>query len=173
MTNTKLLPGVFLPPLVLDSSGLLCSNWSHTHGTTPRGLVARSLSVELWSVWTRSDPLSASAAASTAARQRSGWSWQPQTQSGEQRFSIPSGDVCASQQHTLPRRPRHKAPVREDVAVAVVLACMCVYGCTDSVVLYLVYTLTHKMFKRMLFITTKHNTQILGVIPFIKLQNDT
>ena len=27
--------------------------------------------------------------------------------------------------------------------------------------------------KRMLFIRTKHNMQIFGVIPFIKLQNDT
>ena len=32
---------------------------------------------------------------------------------------------------------------------------------------------THKMFKRTLFIRTKHNIRIFGVIPFIKLQNDT
>ena len=32
---------------------------------------------------------------------------------------------------------------------------------------------THKRFKRMLFIQTKHNMQIFRVIPFIKLQNDT
>ena len=32
---------------------------------------------------------------------------------------------------------------------------------------------THKRFTRMLLITTKHNTQIFRVIPFIKLQNDT
>ena len=34
-------------------------------------------------------------------------------------------------------------------------------------------TQKHKRFKIMLFITTKHNMHILGVIPFIKLQNDT
>ena len=32
---------------------------------------------------------------------------------------------------------------------------------------------THKRFKRTLFIMTKHNQQIFGLIPFIKLQNDT
>ena len=32
---------------------------------------------------------------------------------------------------------------------------------------------THKMFKRTLFIRTKHNMQMFGVIAFIKLQNDT
>ena len=32
---------------------------------------------------------------------------------------------------------------------------------------------THKRLKRTLFIRTKHNMQIFGVIPFIKLQNDT
>ena len=32
---------------------------------------------------------------------------------------------------------------------------------------------THKRFKRMLFIRTKHNLQIFGVIHFIKLQNNT
>ena len=32
---------------------------------------------------------------------------------------------------------------------------------------------THKRFKRMLFIRTKHNMRILGVIPFTKLQNVT
>ena len=31
----------------------------------------------------------------------------------------------------------------------------------------------HKRFKRTLFIRTKHNMRIFGVIPFIKLQNDT
>ena len=34
-------------------------------------------------------------------------------------------------------------------------------------------TQTHKMFKITLFIKTKHNMRILGIIPFIKLQNDT
>ena len=32
---------------------------------------------------------------------------------------------------------------------------------------------THKKFERTLFIRTKHNLQIFGVIPFNKLQNDT
>ena len=32
---------------------------------------------------------------------------------------------------------------------------------------------THTGFKRTLFIRTKHNLYIFGVIPFIKLQNDT
>ena len=32
---------------------------------------------------------------------------------------------------------------------------------------------THKRFKRALFIGTKHNVRILGVISYIKLQNDT
>ena len=32
---------------------------------------------------------------------------------------------------------------------------------------------THERFKRALFIRTKHYMQILGVIPFINLQNDT
>ena len=32
---------------------------------------------------------------------------------------------------------------------------------------------THKKFKRMLFIRTKHNMRIIQVIPFIKLQHDT
>ena len=32
---------------------------------------------------------------------------------------------------------------------------------------------TRKKFNRMLFIRTKHNMQIFGVIPFIKLQNNT
>ena len=32
---------------------------------------------------------------------------------------------------------------------------------------------TYKRFKRMLFIRTKHNMPIFGVIPFIKLENDT
>ena len=32
---------------------------------------------------------------------------------------------------------------------------------------------THRWFKRTLFIQTKHNMQILGVIPIIKLQNDS
>ena len=32
---------------------------------------------------------------------------------------------------------------------------------------------THKMFKRTLFIRTKYNMRIVGVIPFIELQNDT
>ena len=32
---------------------------------------------------------------------------------------------------------------------------------------------THKRFKRTLFIRTKHSMQIFGLIPFIKLQNDT
>ena len=32
---------------------------------------------------------------------------------------------------------------------------------------------THKRLKRTLFIRTKHNMQILGVIPFFKLQNNT
>ena len=32
---------------------------------------------------------------------------------------------------------------------------------------------TPQRFKRTLFIRTKHNTRIFGVIPFIKLQNDT
>ena len=32
---------------------------------------------------------------------------------------------------------------------------------------------THERFRRMLFIRTKHNMRIVGVIPFIKLQNDT
>ena len=31
----------------------------------------------------------------------------------------------------------------------------------------------HERFRRTLFIGTKHNMQIVGVIPFIKLQNDT
>ena len=31
---------------------------------------------------------------------------------------------------------------------------------------------THKKFKGTLFIRTKHNKRIFGVIPFIKLQND-
>ena len=37
----------------------------------------------------------------------------------------------------------------------------------------LAVTQTCKRFKRMLFIRIKHNLQILGVIPFIKLQNNT
>ena len=32
---------------------------------------------------------------------------------------------------------------------------------------------TRKRFNRMLFIRTKHNMRIFGVIPFVKLQNDT
>ena len=32
---------------------------------------------------------------------------------------------------------------------------------------------THKRFKRTLFIRTKHNMRIFGLIPFIELQNDT
>ena len=32
---------------------------------------------------------------------------------------------------------------------------------------------THKRFKRTLFIRTKHNMYIFGVIPSTKLQNDT
>ena len=32
---------------------------------------------------------------------------------------------------------------------------------------------THKSLKRTLFIRTKHNIRIFGVISFIKLQNDT
>ena len=32
---------------------------------------------------------------------------------------------------------------------------------------------TRKMFRRTLFIRTKHDMQIFGVIPFIKLQNNT
>ena len=32
---------------------------------------------------------------------------------------------------------------------------------------------THKRFKRRLFIRTKYNMRIFGIIPFIKLQNDT
>ena len=32
---------------------------------------------------------------------------------------------------------------------------------------------THKRFQRTLFIRTKHSMQIFGVIPFVKLQNDT
>ena len=32
---------------------------------------------------------------------------------------------------------------------------------------------THKKLKRMLFIRTKHNMRILGVIPLTKLENDT
>ena len=32
---------------------------------------------------------------------------------------------------------------------------------------------TDERFKIMLFIRTKHNTRISGVIPFVKLQNDT
>ena len=32
---------------------------------------------------------------------------------------------------------------------------------------------THKMFKRTLFIRTKHKLRIFVLIPFIKLQNDT
>ena len=31
---------------------------------------------------------------------------------------------------------------------------------------------THRRFKRMLFIRTKHNMQIFSIIPFIKPQND-
>ena len=37
--------------------------------------------------------------------------------------------------------------------------------------LYVNKTQTHKRFRRTLFIRTKHNIQIFGVIPFIKLQN--
>ena len=33
--------------------------------------------------------------------------------------------------------------------------------------------LTYERFKRVLFIRTRQNQQILGVIPFVKLQNDT
>ena len=32
---------------------------------------------------------------------------------------------------------------------------------------------THERFKIMLYIRTKHNMPIFGVIPFIKLQDDT
>ena len=32
---------------------------------------------------------------------------------------------------------------------------------------------THKRFKRTLLVKTKHNLRIFGVIPFIKLKNDT
>ena len=32
---------------------------------------------------------------------------------------------------------------------------------------------THERFKRTLYIRTKHNLQIFGIIPFIKQQNDT
>ena len=32
---------------------------------------------------------------------------------------------------------------------------------------------THKRFKRTLFIWTKRNMRIFGVLPFLKLQNDT
>ena len=33
--------------------------------------------------------------------------------------------------------------------------------------------LTHKKFERTLFIRTKHTMRIFGIIPFIKLRNDT
>ena len=32
---------------------------------------------------------------------------------------------------------------------------------------------TYKRFERTLFIATKHNTRMIGIIPFIMLQNDT
>ena len=32
---------------------------------------------------------------------------------------------------------------------------------------------SHRRFKRTLFIRTKHHMQIFGVMPFIKLQNNT
>ena len=44
-------------------------------------------------------------------------------------------------------------------------------GCTGH--LREIQTQTHKRFKRTLFIRTRQNQQLLGVIPFVKLQNET
>ena len=45
-----------------------------------------------------------------------------------------------------------------------------------SVLIFIIFKIeiqTHKWLKRTLFIMTKHNMQISGVIPFFKLQQNT
>ena len=61
--------------------------------------------------------------------------------------------------------------VRETEIVLFVL-CMCAVG--GVVLQTAVMIQTHKKFKRTLFIRTKtRNLQIFGLIPFVKLQNET